>query len=134
VQWTLSRTLSHEGRSPPRSVSAGIDGVGSCNATSRGRGSQRLSDKPSPAEVVMALAKPDFVGKMELAGLEPATSWVRSSRPVTSKELRLQRFVGDSLECRNISRNSLHRVLQRHEILDRSAGATEKERGRAPPW
>jgi hypothetical protein len=71
---------------------------------------------------------------MELAGLEPATSWVRSSRPLTSKELRLQRFMGESLECRNISRNSLHRVLQRHEILDRSAGATEKERGRAPPW
>jgi hypothetical protein len=80
--------------------------------------------------------KPVFAGllDMELAGLEPATSWVRSSRPLTSKELRLQRFMGESLECRNISRNSLHRVLQMHEILDRSAGATEKERGRAPPW
>jgi len=42
--------------------------------------------------------------------------------------------MGESLECRNISRNSLHRVLQKHEILDRSAGVTEKERGRAPPW
>jgi hypothetical protein len=31
--------------------------------------------------------------------------------------------------CRNISRNILHRVLQRHEILDRSAGATEKAAG-----
>jgi hypothetical protein len=65
---------------------------------------------------------------MELAGLEPATSWVRSSRPLTSKVLRLQRFMGERLECRNISRNSLHRVLQRHEILDSSAGAIEKER------
>jgi hypothetical protein len=56
---------------------------------------------------------------MELAGLEPATSWVRSSRPLTSKGPRLQRFIGERLECRNISRNSLHRVLRRHEILDR---------------
>jgi hypothetical protein len=38
-------------------------------------------------------------------------------------------FYGRALECRNISRNSLHRVLQRHEILDRSAGAIEEERG-----
>jgi hypothetical protein len=37
--------------------------------------------------------------------------------------------MAERLECRNISRNSLHRVLQRHEILDRSAGAIEKERG-----
>jgi hypothetical protein len=80
--------------------------------------------------------RPNFSGLLTLvlAGLEPATSWVRSSRPLTSKELRLQRFMGESLECRNISRNSLHRVLQKHEILDRSAGVTEKERGRAPPW
>ena len=70
---------------------------------------------------------------MELAGLEPATSWVRSSRPLTSKVLRLQRFMGERLECRNISRNSLHRVLQRHVVLERSAGAIEEERGRAPP-
>ena len=35
---------------------------------------------------------------------------------------------------RNISRNSVHRVLQRHEILDRSAGAIEEDRRRAPPW
>jgi hypothetical protein len=70
---------------------------------------------------------------MELAGLEPATSWVRSSRPPTSKVLRFQRFMGERVECRNISPNSLHRVLQRREILDSSAGATEKERGRASP-
>jgi hypothetical protein len=60
---------------------------------------------------------------MELAGLEPATSWVRSSRPLTLKAPGLQRFIGERLECRNISRNSLHRVLQRHEVLDRSADA-----------
>jgi len=71
---------------------------------------------------------------MELAGLEPATSWVRPSRPLTPKVRRLQRFMGERLKCHNISRNSLHRVLQRHEILDRSADATQKERGRAPPW
>jgi len=59
---------------------------------------------------------------------------VRSSRPLTSKELPLQPFMGERLECRNISRNSVHRVLQKHEILDRSAGAIEKERGRAPSW
>jgi hypothetical protein len=68
---------------------------------------------------------------MELAGLEPATSWVRSSRPLTPKMPLLQRFMGERLECRNISRNSLHPVLQRHAILDRSAGAIEKERERA---
>lgn len=45
-----------------------------------------------------------------------------------SKVRRLQRFMGERLECRNISRNSLHGVLPRHEILDRSAGAIEKER------
>ena len=69
---------------------------------------------------------------MELAGLEPAPSWVRSSRPLTLKVPLLQRFMAERLECRNISRNSLHRVLQRHEI--QAAGAIEKERGRAPPW
>jgi hypothetical protein len=67
---------------------------------------------------------------MELAGLEPATSWVRSSRPLTPKVILLQRFMGERLEWRNISRNSLHRVLQGHEILDRSAGATEGARAR----
>jgi hypothetical protein len=71
---------------------------------------------------------------MELAGLEPATSWVRSSRPLTPKMTLLRRFMAERLECRNISRNSVHRVLQRHEILDRSAGAIEEERRRAPPW
>jgi hypothetical protein len=50
---------------------------------------------------------------MELAGLEPATSWVRSSRPLTPKAPLLQRFMAERLECRNISRNSLHRVLQK---------------------
>jgi hypothetical protein len=69
---------------------------------------------------------------MELAGLEPAPSWVRS----TSSHVESGSFAAlyGRLECRNISRNSLHRVLQRHEILDRSADAIEKERGRAPPW
>ena len=49
---------------------------------------------------------------MELAGLEPATSWVRSSRPHTLKVSLLRRFLTERLECRNISRNSVHRVLQ----------------------
>ena len=68
---------------------------------------------------------------MELAGLEPATSWVRSSRSPTSKVLRLQRFTGERLESRNISPNTLHRILQRHEIQDRSGGATEGARASA---
>jgi hypothetical protein len=46
-------------------------------------------------------------GFMELAGLEPATSWVRSSRFVARKTLNLERFYGERLECRNISRNTL---------------------------
>jgi hypothetical protein len=33
-----------------------------------------------PLEVIMAAKRPDFERKMELAGLEPATSWVRSRR------------------------------------------------------
>src|ERR687892_608169 len=70
---------------------------------------------------------------MELAGLEPAPSWVRSSRPLTSKVPRLQRFMGERLECRNISRNSLHRVLQRHEILDRLP-APSKRSGASTSW
>jgi hypothetical protein len=44
---------------------------------------------------------------MELAGLEPATSWLRSSRPFALKVPLLQRFMAERLECRNISRNSL---------------------------
>jgi hypothetical protein len=56
---------------------------------------------------------------MELAGLEPATSWVRSSRPLTLKVPLMQRFMGERLECRNISRNSLHRVLPRALGLER---------------
>src|SRR5918996_5038158 len=64
---------------------------------------------------------------MELAGLEPATSWVRC--PLTSKVSRLQRFMGERLECRNISRNSLHRVLQRHEILDRLPAPSKRSAG-----
>ena len=43
-------------------------------------------------------------------------------------------FMGERMECRNISPNSLHRVLQRHEVLDRVAGAIEKKRRRASPW
>jgi hypothetical protein len=78
---------------------------------------------------------------MELAGLEPAPSWVRSSRPLTSKVLRLQRFMGERLECRNISLNSLHHVLQRHEIPEqvcrrhrRARASTSMERrGRVGP-
>jgi hypothetical protein len=51
-----------------------------------------------------------------------------SSHVESAKVLRLQRLMGERLECRNISRNGLHRVLQRHEILDRAAGAIGKER------
>jgi hypothetical protein len=53
--------------------------------------------------------RPPFAGDflMELAGLEPATSWVRSSRFVARKTLNLERFYGERLECRNISRNTL---------------------------
>jgi hypothetical protein len=70
---------------------------------------------------------------MELAGLEPATSWVRSNRPPTLKVPRLQRFMTERLECRNIPRNSLNRGLQsaRGWHLRR---ATEEERWRALPW
>jgi hypothetical protein len=44
---------------------------------------------------------------MELAGLEPATSWVRSSRSFETKLLYLQHILGEGMERRNMSRNNL---------------------------
>src|SRR5438093_4476080 len=46
------------------------------------RASQRALGWLNPDQVVMAPAQPesDFVGRVELAGLEPATSWVRFTR------------------------------------------------------
>jgi hypothetical protein len=55
------------------------------------------------------LALPDFVC-MELAGLEPAASWVRSSGSVSLESSRLQRFSRERLEC-HISRNILEHRL-----------------------
>ena len=49
---------------------------------------------------------------MELGGLEPPTSWVRSSHAPTCGRGYLQRFLNERLECRNISRNSLQSVLR----------------------
>jgi hypothetical protein len=37
--------------------------------------------------------------------------------------------MGERLECRNISRNSLHRVLQRYEILDRLPAPSKRSAG-----
>ena len=53
--------------------------------------------------------KPAFAGlfEMELAGLEPATSWVRSSRSFETKLLYLQHILGEGMERRNMSRNNL---------------------------
>jgi hypothetical protein len=42
---------------------------------------------------------------MELAGLELATSWVRSTRSSERELTSLQDFLRKRLECRNISRN-----------------------------
>jgi hypothetical protein len=49
---------------------------------------------------------------MELAGLEPATSWVRSSCSLERELVCLQRVLGERLERRNISPNILQVVLQ----------------------
>jgi hypothetical protein len=82
----------------------------------------------------------ELAHKAQMADFRVSGSWgsaritaADQPRFFTPKVTFLQRFMGERLECRNISRNSLHRVLQRHEILDRSAGAIEEERGRAPP-
>jgi hypothetical protein len=48
---------------------------------------------------------------MELAGLEPATSWVRSIRFSRREQTDLQRFYHERLKCRNSFRNILGRVL-----------------------
>ena len=50
---------------------------------------------------------------MELAGLEPATSWVRSIRPLGRELGCVQPFSGERLDCRNISRNILQSVFHR---------------------
>jgi hypothetical protein len=65
---------------------------------------------------------------MELAGLEPATSWVRSSPNVMLKMGRLQGILGEHLEGRNISRNSLHRELHRFAPDGRPAKAARAPR------
>jgi hypothetical protein len=68
---------------------------------------------------------------MELAGLEPATSWVRSSPTVMLKTGRLQGFLGERLERRNISRNSLHRDLHGLAADDRPERAKRALRGQS---
>jgi hypothetical protein len=66
-----------------------------------------------PTRIVMASrSEAGFAAGVELAGLDPATSWVRSNATVTLNTGRLQDFLGEHLECRNISRNSLHHDLQ----------------------
>src|SRR6187551_2547158 len=71
-------------------------------------------------------------GFMELAGLEPATSWVRSSRSFTLKVPRLQRFMGKRWSA-TTSPPTVCTASCRHGIRDTSVGAIEEERGRAPP-
>ena len=56
---------------------------------------------------------------MELAGLEPATSWVRSTCSSERELACLQRVSGEHLECRNISRNIPASDLQRDQCLRR---------------
>jgi hypothetical protein len=50
------------------------------DAGSAGVGHYGSRREREPLEVVMAAKRPDFEREMELAGLEPATSWVRSRR------------------------------------------------------
>jgi hypothetical protein len=56
---------------------------------------------------------------MELAGLQPATSWVRSSCSSEREMACLQPVSGECLEGRNISRNISASDLQRDECLRR---------------
>jgi hypothetical protein len=55
---------------------------------------------------------------------------VRSSHPLTPKAPLLQRLIDEPLECRNISRNSLHRVLQSARGLARRKGQRHVDPGR----
>jgi hypothetical protein len=62
---------------------------------------------------------------MELAGLEPATSWVRSRGFGELEASRLQRFSSERLRCRNICPNNLHPVRHYDDAFaasDRNAG------------
>ena len=54
---------------------------------------------------------------MELAGLEPATSWVRSSCSYEREPACLQRVSEERLECRNNSRNISACELRSHRCL-----------------
>ncbi len=67
---------------------------------------------------------------MEVGGLEPPTSWVRSSPTPMLKTHRLQGFLSEHLECRNISRNSLPRDLQGF-AADRLTGAGDESASRS---
>jgi hypothetical protein len=66
---------------------------------------------------------------MELVGLEPTTSWVRSSLTAMLRAPRLQVFLGEHLECRNISRNTLHRDLQGFAAAARAGDEIARRRG-----
>jgi hypothetical protein len=57
---------------------------------------------------------------MELAGLDPATSWVRSSRSRDQEPTSLQRFSGERLDCYSISRNIVEHVLETERPLIRA--------------
>jgi hypothetical protein len=50
--------------------------------------------------------------EMELAGLEPATSWVRSNRSLDRKLFSLQRFSAERLARHNISHNICVRLAE----------------------
>ena len=48
---------------------------------------------------------------MELVGLEPTTSWVRSTHSLEREPIALQDLPAESLDCRNIARNKMHLAL-----------------------
>jgi hypothetical protein len=63
--------------------------------------------------LTLATRKSGFPGlSVELAGLEPATSWVRSILAMKPEIPDLQRIHSERLERRNTARNILPTVLQ----------------------
>ena len=68
---------------------------------------------------------------MELVGLEPATSWVQSSRPLTPKCPFTALYGRAPVVAQHLPQQPAPRLAEAPQILNRSAGAIEEQRGRA---
>ncbi len=111
---SIARRTAEAGQSPPPTLpqhSVGIRAVPIAFRCTEG----------TYGALPTARRKGPFCGpfEVELAGLEPATSWVRSSCSSEREMVCLQPVSGECLECRNTSRNISASDLQRDQCLRR---------------